>query len=109
MVGVTDEQADGQEIIEPQNAFDVRMGLTQKMTLRLENLNTYDYWYYSDIVTSSDVRVTLTADDYDAGNDTLYDSTRVAVDTKSVRQRDGDGGAFGTLNVEIKYRRYDRV
>lgn len=107
--GVTDEQAEAQEMLNVQNAFDVRMGVLQKLTLSLAGLNAYAYWYYSDIVTSSDVRVALSADDYNEAEDRLSENARVAVLTKSVVQKDGNGGAFSTLNIEIKYKRYDRI
>lgn len=105
---VTDMQNDAQELLHVQNAYNVRMGLEQKMTLRLDSLNAYDYWYYSDIVTSPDVRVALSASDYDSASDKLRDSARVQVTTKNVKQRDGDA-EFGTLKVEINYRRYDAI
>lgn len=109
VVNVTDEQDDAQEMMTLQNEYDVRMGLVQKMTLRLENLNAYDYWYYSDVLTSSDVRVMLDTDVWDGIKHEILPSGRVAVTTKSIKQRNGNGGLFGTLNVEIKYRRYDRI
>lgn len=109
VLGVTEEQDGAIEMLDVHNAYDVRMGLVQSLTLSLDGLNAYDYWYYSDIVTSPDVRVALRAADYDADNDTLRDSARVAVETKKVRQRDGNGGIFSTLNIEVKYRRYDRI
>lgn len=106
---VADEQAEAQEIIDIQNAYDIRMGLLQKMTLRLRDLNAYDLWYYSDIVTSPDVRVAVNESDFDMTADEIRTSARVAITTKSVKQKDGEGGAWNTLTVEIKYRRYDAV
>lgn len=106
---VVDEQAEAQEILDVQNAYDIRMGMVQKMTLRLRDLKAYDLWYYSDIVTSPDVRVAVNESDFDIMADEIRPSARVAVTTKSVKQKDGEGGAWNTLTVEIKYRRYDAI
>lgn len=38
---------------------DVRKNTEQSFTLRLRDLNRYDYWYYCDIVTSDDVKVVI--------------------------------------------------
>lgn len=38
---------------------DARKKIEQSFTLRLRDLNSYDYWYYSDIVTSDDVKVVI--------------------------------------------------
>ena len=55
------------------------------------------------------LRVMLDTDVWDGINHEILQSGRVAVTTKSIKQRNGNGGLFGTLNVEIKYRRYDRI
>lgn len=80
--------------------YDVSKGQEQTITLRLQGLTRYDYWYYSDIVTSNDVRVALTERDADFGEE-----TRVNVITKKVVQPDANGQY--TLSVELKYKRYD--
>lgn len=49
-------RADGNvELQELSDGFGVIKGRIDGVTLRLEKLNTYDYWYFSDIVTSSEV------------------------------------------------------
>ena len=54
-------------------------GMQKGLRLHLPKLTAYDYWYYSDIITSSDVRVAVSENDADFGED-----TRVKVVTNSV-------------------------
>ncbi|MEE1132634.1 MAG: hypothetical protein UHX00_13515 [Caryophanon sp.] len=84
------------------NGFNVRKGYVQSFVLRLSGLNKYDYWYYSDIITSNDVRVAVNEIDANFG-----DATRVDVITKSVTIPNSNG--LYSLELEIKYKRYDRV
>lgn len=84
------------------NGFNVRKGYVQSFVLRLSGLNKYDYWYYSDIITSNDVRVAVNEIDANFG-----DETRVDVTTKSVTIPNSNG--LYSLELEIKYKRYDRV
>lgn len=95
-------QYDQYSLMDMQNAYDVRNGLEQSLTLVQRGLNAYDFWYYADIITSSDVRVTLQNGIYD-----LQESARVQVTTKKVTIPQGDAGA--TLKVEVNYRRYDAI
>lgn len=80
--------------------FDVTKGHAVGFTLRLQGLTRYDYWYYSDIITSNDVRVALVEADADFG-----DETRVQVVTSKAVVPDG-AGAYD-LEIEVKYKRYD--
>lgn len=84
------------------NGFNVRKGYMQSLVLRLSGLNRYDYWYYSDIITSNDVRVAVNEIDANFGEE-----TRVDVNTKSVTIPNSNG--LYSLELEIKYKRYDRV
>lgn len=84
------------------NGYDVRKGYVQSFVLRLSGLNKYDYWYYSDIITSNDVRVAVNEIDANFGEE-----TRVDVTTKSVTIPNSNG--LYSLELEIKYKRYDRV
>lgn len=71
---------------------------TQKgLRLHLSQLSSYDYWYYSDIVTSSDVRVAVSEIDADFGED-----TRVKVTTKSVTIPNGVNIADFEVDVILK-------
>lgn len=80
--------------------FDVTKGQAVGFTLRLQGLTRYDYWYYSDIITSNDVRVALAEADADFG-----DETRVQVVASKAVVPDG-AGAYD-LEIEVKYKRYD--
>lgn len=80
--------------------FDVTKGQAVVFTLRLQGLTRYDYWYYSDIITSNDVRVALAEADAD-----FCDETRVQVVTSKAVVPDG-AGAYD-LEIEVKYKRYD--
>lgn len=80
--------------------FDVIKGQAVGFTLRLQGLTRYDYWYYSDIITSNDVRVALVEADADFG-----DETRVQVVTSKAVVPDS-AGAYD-LEIEVKYKRYD--
>lgn len=84
------------------NSYRESKGYEKTIVLHLDGLTRYDYWYYSDIITSSDVRVALNEVDADFGED-----TRVQVLTKSAEQPNANG--LYELNVEIKYKRYGRV
>lgn len=106
---VTDTVDGSYEILRDDNAYDVRKGQQTTLQLVLENLDAYDFWYYSDIVTSSDVRVMLFDDEYDETNDTIIDECRVEVTDKKVQQIDGNGGKFNTLKVNVNYKRYDTI
>lgn len=80
--------------------FEVTKGQAVGFTLRLQGLTRYDYWYYSDIITSSDVRVAVSEQDVSFG-----DETRVQVVTSKAVVADS-AGAYD-LEIEVKYKRYD--
>lgn len=93
------EQGEQYALYNMNTPFDIRSGAISKMTLKLDNLCAYDYWWYSDIITSSDVRVIV-------DNEAQFDaSARVQVTTKNVTIPNGDNGA--TLRVNINFRKYD--
>lgn len=80
--------------------FDLTKGHAVGFTLRLQGLTRYDYWYYSDIITSNDVRIAVAEIDADFG-----DETRVQVVTSKAVVPDS-AGAYD-LEIEVKYKRYD--
>lgn len=84
------------------NAFHELRGAEISAVLHLDGLTAYDLWYYSDIVTSSDVRV-----NYGAGG--FGENSRVLVTENKVDQMDGDAGVFYELNVAVKLKHYDAV
>ena len=77
-------------------------GTRKGLRLHLPRLTAYDYWYYSDIITSSDVRVAVSEIDADFGED-----TRVKVTTKSVTIP--NGGSVADFDVDVVLKDYDII
>lgn len=77
--------------------FREEKGTRKGLRLHLPKLTAYDYWYYSDIITSSDVRVAVTEIDADFGED-----TRVKVTTNSVTIPNGASVADFDVDVILK-------
>lgn len=84
------------------NDYAARKGYEESFILHIDGLNKYDYWYYCDILTSNDVRVAVNEADADFGED-----TRVQILTDGLTQKNADG--FYSLDIEVKYKKYDRV
>lgn len=74
-------------------------GRVDGFTLRLENLDRYDLWYYSDLITSSRVRVTIDGTNW-------YD---VHVDENEYTLPESNAGKLSTLEIPVKFRKYDAV
>lgn len=74
-------------------------GREDGFTLRLENLDRYDLWYYSDLITSSRVRVTIDGTKW-------YD---VHVDKNNYTLPESNAGKLSTLEIPVKFRKYDAV
>ena len=74
-------------------------GRVDGFTLRLENLDRYDLWYYSDLITSGRVRVTIDGTNW-------YD---VHVDEKAYTLPESNAGKLSTLEIPVKFRKYDAV
>lgn len=72
-------------------------GTRKGLRLHLSQLTAYDCWYYSDLVTSSDVRVAVSDFDADFGED-----TRVKVVTNSVTIPNGSSISDFDVDVIIK-------
>lgn len=81
-------------IMDLQNEYDVRKGQEVGFTAVLEGLNAYDYWYYSDIITSSLVKV---------------GDRKVEVTTKDVTMPNSSAGEFRKLELQINYAKYDTL
>lgn len=73
-------------------------GRTDGLVLALDGLDAYDVWYYSDVVLSSKVEISL-----DGGQ--TFD--RVQVTTKEVETP--DFVANGKVEITVNWRRYDAV
>lgn len=80
------------------NSYNEIKGRVCGLTLHLDDLTAYDYWYYSDLVTSSKVLV-----DFDSG------SHRVEVTTKSVTLPNSEEGKLNKLDIDVNFARYDAV
>lgn len=74
-------------------------GRVDGFTMRLENLDRYDLWYYSDLITSGRVRVTIDGTNW-------YD---VHVDENAYTLPESNAGKLSTLEIPIKFRKYDAV
>ena len=74
-------------------------GRTDGLTLRLDGLDAYDFWYYADLITSGNVQISL-----DGG--TTYE--RVQVTGKSTTIPDGNA-INGKLEITLNWRHYDAV
>lgn len=80
-------------------SYDTRKGRIEALSLFLEGLTAYDLWYYSDIITSSSVKVSLDGNTW----------RQVDVTTNSVTIPNGDAGDFNKLTIAVNYRKYDAV
>lgn len=92
------ETADAFSLMPIDNEYIEIKGRKDGLSLRLDGLCAYDLWYYSDLITSSNVKVSLDGTNWD----------RVQVTTKSITQPDGEGGD-GELEIAINWKRYDAV
>ena len=80
--------------------YDERKEYMQGLTLFLDELNAYDYWYYSDIITSSKVEICMEGS-------SLW--RVVQVDTKNVQIPNNDMGKPNNLEVQINFQKYDAI
>lgn len=87
------------EIEHPLNEFDTRKGILESFTAFLDNLNAYDVWYYSDLITSPQVLVV----------DGVGSYHQVEVTTKSAKIPNSNAGALNTLEIQINNRKYDTL
>lgn len=99
VVKVKTATASSYELQDIDNFYNVVKGREDGFVLRLEGLNNYDYWYYSDMIHSSEVWLTLDGVEWQ----------RVGVATKDVTIPDGNAGKTNVLEISVNYRRYDAV
>ena len=93
------EAASAYSLLPIENEYVEIKGRQDGFTLRMDGLNAYDMWYYADVLTSSDVRVSLDGITY----------ARVQVTTKNVTIPDGEAGEKGKFEMTVNYKRYDAV
>lgn len=99
IVKATVETGDTVELANILNEWTEIKGRVDGFTLRLENLDRYDLWYYSDLITSSSVRVTI-------DGATWYN---VQVDERAYTLPESNAGKLSTLEIPVKFRKYDAV
>lgn len=95
-------QADAYSLLPTDNEYKTITGRVDSLTLRLDNLNAYDLWYYADIITSSEIYVCIKP----LPN---WVEERVQVTTKDITYPDGNAGTDGKLEITVNYKRYDAV
>lgn len=99
--GQTTSAAGEYSLLEIDNAYKTIKGREDRITFYIDELTDYDLWYYSDILTSSEVRVVA----FDGKIDS--DNTILEVVTSSVEVPYGE--RLGKLEIECKFKRYDAV
>lgn len=98
VVKVKTESADNYSLLPTDNEYIDIKGRVDSFVLRLDGLCAYDIWYYSDLITSSKVEVSLDGTTY----------TRVQVTDKSITLPDGEA-QDGKLEINVNWKRYDAV
>lgn len=79
------------------DGFSVLKGKSLSFKAFLTDLDQYDMWYYSDIITSSKVDVLIAGEEW----------RQVDVTSNSATVPDGNAGEFNTLELSITYKDYD--
>lgn len=98
------EVADKYDLLTTDNSYKEIKGHEDGCTLMIDGLNAYDIWYYSDLAMSSKVRVAIyNGAGYSPG------AMPALITTNKVTMPDGDGGKFGSVEFECKYKKYDAV
>ena len=98
VVKKTTAAADNYALMTADNSYNEVKGRVDGMTLRIDGLDAYDYWYYADMLTSSKVRVCLDGTNW----------AQVQVTTKNATMPDGNAGN-GKVEITINWKRYDAV
>lgn len=104
------ETQDDYSLLMVDNSYNVIKGSEESLIFSIDELNTYDLWYYSDILTSSEVSL-LAHDGKFIGSVSqgqFVGGIRLEITTKNVTIPSGDR-ADGKLEFEAKIKRYDAV
>ena len=99
VVKLTEETTNEVSLETLTNEYDVRKDRRVSFSLRLDGLTAYDYWYYSDLVTSSSVKVSLSGTNY----------RQVQVTAKKSTMPETSAGKPLNLEIPINYVRYDTL
>lgn len=89
----------GYELARLDNSYDVHRGQEYSFTLVIRELCAEDFFYYSDLLTSNNPRITLDGENW----------ADVQVTTNSVTIPDGNAGKPQDFSVDVKYKRYDAI
>ena len=100
VVKPTTAAADNYSLMPVDNEYIEVKGRVDGFTLKMTDLQPYDLWYYSDVITSSKVEVSL-------NNGTTYN--QVQITTKNITLPDGDTKQNGKLEIGVNWKRYDAV
>ena len=99
VVKATTETTEEVDIATITNEYDPRKNRRDSFTLRLDGLSRYDVWYYSDLITSSSVKVSF--------NGTTWHQVQVTAKKQTIPET--DCGASNVLEIPVNYRRYDTL
>lgn len=99
VVKSTTEYTESVDIETITNQYDQRKNRRDSFTLRLEGLTRYDLWYYSDLITSSQVKVSL--------DGTYWYQVEVTAKKQTIPET--DAGKLNVLEIPINYRKYDTL
>ena len=90
--------ANNYQLLTMDNSYNEIKGREDSFALIIDNLSPYDFWYYSDVVTSSKVEVSLDG----------YEWNQVQVTNKNATTPDGTM-TNGKLEITVNWRKYDAV
>lgn len=96
--------ATSRELMPQGDEYLQQRGIDISFVAYIEGLNAYDYAYYADIITSSDIHCLI-----NEGDNLDDEESRVAVSTDGYTALDGNSGELHNLEVEIKFRHYDTI
>lgn len=99
VVKSTTEYTESVDIETITNQYDKRKNRRDSFTLRLDGLTRYDLWYYSDLITSSQVKVSL--------DGTNWYQVDVTAEKQTIPET--DAGKLNVLEIPINYRKYDTL
>lgn len=88
------------------DGYRVEKNVSNGFTVRLTGLTPYSYWYYADMLQSSDVHAAIDA--ATAGDATLMASERTAVYVEGAAMVTPSAGGLYTFEVKIKFKHYDK-
>lgn len=92
------DNANNYSLLDIDNQYNEVKGRVDSFTIKMDGLNNYDLWYYSDVCNSSQVKVCVDGTNWH----------QVQVTTKSFTLPDG-GASDGKLEITLNWKKYDAV